>query len=111
MLQKECETADAVAGDTRKSVCSDAESLKDECAGDQDSPLTQEKEKTEQETEQETEQKTVLTRAAHCLYDAAEKVTSGISLSSIGEKVVTFINQNVVQPARDSASSDNEDGE
>ncbi|KAI9912090.1 hypothetical protein PsorP6_008822 [Peronosclerospora sorghi] len=107
MLQKERETADAVAGDTRKSVCSDAKSLKDQCSGNQDSPSTQEKEKTEQETEEET----VLTRAAHCLHDAAEKVTSGISLSSIGEKVATFINQNVVQPARDSASSDNEDGE
>ncbi|KAI9895911.1 hypothetical protein PsorP6_018876 [Peronosclerospora sorghi] len=35
MLQKERETADAVAGDTRKSVCRDAESLKDQCAGDQ----------------------------------------------------------------------------
>ncbi|KAI9895920.1 hypothetical protein PsorP6_019140 [Peronosclerospora sorghi] len=71
MLQNERETADAVAGDTRTSVCSDAESLKDQCAGNQDSPSTQEKEKTEQET--------VLTRAAHCLHDAAEKVTSGIS--------------------------------
>ncbi|KAI9895400.1 hypothetical protein PsorP6_018707 [Peronosclerospora sorghi] len=103
MLQKERETADAVAGDTRKSVCSDAESCKDQCAGNQDSPSTQEKEESEQET--------VLTRAAHCLHDAAEKVTSGISLSSIGEKVATFINQSVVQPARDSASSDNEDVE